>query len=71
MEDIFYDYQNKISRCLSKSEIYDVQDEIVSDEKLTEKQKDELLDISWCEADLIEECGFYQVDLVDCIEEDD
>lgn len=70
MEDIFYYYQNKISRCLSKSEIYDVQDEIVTDEKLTEKQKDELLDISWCEADLIEECGFYPVDLVDCIEED-
>lgn len=71
MEDVFYNYKNKISRCLSKSEIYDVQDEIVSDEKLTEKQKDELLDISWCEADLIEECGLYPVDLVDCIEEDD
>lgn len=75
MKDIFYYYQNKISRCLSKSEIYVLQDKIVEEKGLTEEQKDELLDFSWEEIDIIDEYShggnFYEDEFNDCIEEDD
>ena len=69
MEDIFYYYQDKISRCLSKSEIYVLQDKIVEEKDLTEEQKDELLDFSWEEIDLIDakssECFLFAIDLIE------
>lgn len=75
MEDIFYYYQDKISCCLSKSEIYVLQDKIVEEKGLTEEQKDELLDFSWEEIDIIDEYShggnFYEDDFIDCMEEED
>lgn len=45
-ESTFSYFQNSISTCLSKSELYDLQYEISENKYLTEDQKDELKEIS-------------------------
>lgn len=45
-ESTFSYFQNSISSCLGKSELYDLQYEISENKYLTDDQKDELKEIS-------------------------
>lgn len=62
-EAAFSYFQNSISNCLGKSELYDLQYEISENKYLTEEQKDELKEISWNMLDLFDEVNYY-VDLI-------
>lgn len=63
-ESTFSYFQNSISNCLGKSELYDLQSEISENKYLTNDQKDELKEISWSRLDLLDEINYY-ADFID------
>ena len=63
-ESTFSYFQNSISSCLGKSELYDLQYEISGNKYLTDDQKDELKEISWSRLDFLDEINYY-ADFID------
>lgn len=61
--DLFFYYKDLINRALDKSSVYDLQDEFLEDEHLTEDQRDELEEISYSRLNFLDEvllCRLYK-----------